>query len=99
MTLLELFCAVDDFCQYFSRQHAPQLASRAGKRVRQPGLCASEIMTIVIHFQQSGYRDFKAYYTKQVQVHLCSEFPELTSITDAEVAREKFFDTSLILLL
>lgn len=36
-------------------------------------------MTIVIHFHQSGYRDFKNYYTKQVQVHLRSEFPHLVS--------------------
>jgi hypothetical protein len=79
MTLLELFCDVDDFCQYFSRQHAPQLSSRTGRRVRQPGLCESEIMTIVIHFHQSGYRDFKDYYTKHVQVHLCNDFPELVS--------------------
>lgn len=79
MTLLELFCAVDDFWQSFSRQPAPQLASRAGKRVRQPGLCESEIMTLVIHFHQSGYRDFKDYYTKHVQVHLRSEFPQLVS--------------------
>jgi hypothetical protein len=79
MTLLELFCDVDDFCQHFSRQHAAPLSSRAGKRVRQPGLSESEIMTIVIHFHQSGYRDFKDYYTKHVQIHLCSAFPELVS--------------------
>ena len=36
-------------------------------------------MTIVIHFHQSGYRDFKDYYTKQVQVQLRSEFPQLVS--------------------
>ena len=36
-------------------------------------------MTIVIHFHQSGYRDFKDYYTKYVQAHLRSEFPRLVS--------------------
>jgi hypothetical protein len=36
-------------------------------------------MTIVIHFHQSGYRDFKDYYTKEVQAHLRSEFPHLVS--------------------
>jgi hypothetical protein len=63
MTLLELFCDVDDFCQFFSRQQALQLPNEAGKRVRQAGLCESEIMTIVIHFHQAGYRNFKTYYT------------------------------------
>jgi hypothetical protein len=79
MTLLELFCDVDDFCQYFGRHHTLVLSSEAGKRVRQPGLSESEIMTIVIHFHQSGYRDFKDYYTKYVQVRLRAAFPHLVS--------------------
>jgi len=36
-------------------------------------------MTIVIQFHQSGYRDFKDYYTKHVQAYLHSEFPRLVS--------------------
>jgi hypothetical protein len=36
-------------------------------------------MTILIHFHQSHYRTFKAYYTQQVQVHLRREFPHLVS--------------------
>ena len=36
-------------------------------------------MTILIHFHQSHYRTFKAYYTEHVQVHLSSEFPHLVS--------------------
>jgi DDE family transposase len=39
----------------------------------------SEMMTIVILFQQSHYRTFKAYYTEYVQRHLRSEFPTLVS--------------------
>jgi hypothetical protein len=38
-------------------------------------------MTILIHFHQSHYRTFKAYYTEYVQVHLTSEFPRLVSYT------------------
>ena len=79
MTLLELFCDVDDFCQMFSQQQKPHLPPRTGKRVRQPGLCESEIMTLVIHFHQSGYRNFKTYYTEHVQRHLHAEFPGLVS--------------------
>ena len=37
------------------------------------------MMTIVILFQQSHYRTFKAYYTEYVQRHLQSEFPTLVS--------------------
>jgi hypothetical protein len=80
MSVLELFCAVDDFCQAFEpvfRQHL--LAVAKGCRQRASGLCLSEVMTIVIHFHQSHYRDFKHYYTHYVQVYLCDEFPGLVS--------------------
>jgi hypothetical protein len=50
-----------------------------GRRVRAAGLGESEIMTILIHFHQSHYRDFKAYYTQHVQHHLKAEFPTLVS--------------------
>jgi len=79
MSLLELFCDVDDFMIRFAPQlNAMQL--RAGEqRERQGQLCPSEVMTILIHFHQSHYRTFKAYYTEHVQVHLSREFPHLVS--------------------
>lgn len=79
MTLLELFCDVDDFCQQVQSQEPKQLPARSGQRRRQPGLSESEIMSIVIHFHQSSYRNFKDYYIKQVQAHLRAEFPGLVS--------------------
>lgn len=36
-------------------------------------------MTIVIHFHQQGYRDFKHYYQRHVYQHLVTEFPGLVS--------------------
>ncbi len=36
-------------------------------------------MTILIHFHQSHYRAFKAYYTEHIQVPLKGEFPHLVS--------------------
>jgi hypothetical protein len=79
MSLLELFCDVDDFMLHFTPSwKAEQLA--AGKQRERAGqLCPSEIMTILIHFHQSHYRTFKAYYMKHVQVHLTNEFPHLVS--------------------
>lgn len=79
MSLLELFCDVDDFCQACWQTQPKQLVSKTGQRLRQSQLSESEMMTIVIHFHQSAYRDFKDYYTKQVQVNLKSEFPHLVS--------------------
>jgi hypothetical protein len=79
MSLLELFCAVDDFWLAFApRWKALQLAT-GKQRLRAGQLCPSEIMTLLTHFHQSQYRTFKAYYTEHVQVHLRSEFPRLVS--------------------
>jgi hypothetical protein len=39
----------------------------------------SEVMTIVILFQSSGFRNFKTYYTGHVCAHLRKEFPGLVS--------------------
>jgi Transposase DDE domain len=81
-SLLELFCDVDDFCQAFLPKWRRQLLS-AGEiqRQRKRSLSLSEIMTILIHFHQSHYRDFKAYYTDYVLVRLRGEFPGLVSYT------------------
>ncbi|HLZ63601.1 MAG TPA: ABC transporter substrate-binding protein, partial [Ktedonosporobacter sp.] len=56
----------DAFSQSFKEQR-----ERAGQ------LCDSEVMTLLIHFHQSHYRHFKAYYTEHVQIYLRSEFPHL----------------------
>lgn len=79
MSLLALFCDVDDFCQQWQAQQPTSLPAVSGQRRRQPRLIDSEIMTIVIHFHQSGYRNFKDYYIKYVQAHLQREFPNLVS--------------------
>jgi hypothetical protein len=75
MSLLELFCDVAAFCQLAQQQTLPS----SGRQGRQPGICESEVMTILIHFHQSGYRDFKCYYLYHVQTHLRAEFPYLVS--------------------
>ena len=42
-------------------------------------LSLSETMTIVVYFQQSGYRNFKTYYKEYVMIHLRRAFPDLVS--------------------
>ncbi len=82
MSLLELFCHVDDFCHNFQAQWEPVLLAHSVKhRHRARRLSLSEVMTILIHFHQSHYRDFKAFYTRYVQKHLHTEFPGLVSYT------------------
>ncbi len=80
MSLLELFCHVDDFCQQFEPHWQHRLLQEGAiKRVKATQLSTSEIMTIIIHFHQAGYRNFKTYYTEYVQVHLRTEFPDLVA--------------------
>jgi hypothetical protein len=80
MSLLELFVDVDDFCQLFLPIWQKRLLSDGSrKRLRKGQLSISEIMTIIIYFHQSRYRDFKTYYLEHVCKHLCAEFPNLVT--------------------
>ena len=82
MSLLELFVEVDDFCKTFepwaASQQLPSQAS-GSKRGPKPVMSTSEVMTLVIHFHQQGYRNLKHYYQKHVCVPLQAEFPKLVS--------------------
>ena len=81
-SLLELFCHVDDFCQAFLPELEKHLLSSGiQQRRRARSLSVSEVMTILIHFHQSHYRNFKAYYNEHVLPYLRSEFPGLVSYT------------------
>lgn len=80
MSLLEIFCDVDDFMLIFDdwlKKHA--LTQAPSPRGRKTTLSMSEVMTIIIWFHQSHYRDFKAFYQKYVCQHLRAEFPNLVS--------------------
>ena len=79
-SLVELFVAVDDFWIIFRpRWHEHLLASGERQRIRASRLSESEVMTIVILFHQSHYRNFKAFYLEYVCRHLRREFPKLVS--------------------
>ena len=81
-SLLELFVHVDDFCQVFLPNLEHHLLSGGViQRRRTRSLSVSEVMTILIRFHQSHYRDFKAYYCEHVLRHLGAEFPGLVSYT------------------
>lgn len=80
MSLLELFCHVDDFCQTFEPHWQRTLVAQGTRRRNRSGqLSTSGIMTIVIRFHQSHYRDFKSYSCEHVLTHLRSEFPRAVS--------------------
>jgi hypothetical protein len=80
MDILPIFCDIDDFCQFFEALWKKRLLSEGERRRDRAGyLCLSEVMTIIVMFHSSAYRNFKAYYTEQVLKHYASAFPRLTS--------------------
>ena len=79
MSLVELFCHVDDFCQQYKAQAVRKQLPRGRRRGPKPNLCAIEIMTILIYIHSSRYRDFKTYYQRHVLKHRRLEFPGLVS--------------------
>lgn len=80
MSLLELFCHVDTFCQTFLPHWDQQLRAHGQRARRRTGhLAMSEVMTIVIYFHQMRFRDFKTYYLSYVLGHLQGEFPQAVS--------------------
>jgi len=62
---------------HWFKEHA--LTQKPSTRGRKTTLSMSEVMTIIIWFHQSHYRDFKAFYIQYVQKHLRAEFPQLVS--------------------
>ncbi len=81
-TIDALYCDVDDLKQQFYPEGERQQLESGKKRRRKKGVMTpSEIMTIVIHFHQSNYKDFKNYYLRHVHQYLRKEFPRLLSYT------------------
>ena len=81
MCLTTLFYKIDDFCQDFPSQttSTPLLDDGIKHRKRAGRMHLSEMMTIVILFHVSQYRNFKSFYKREVCEHLAREFPSLLS--------------------
>lgn len=77
MDFTSLFVDVDDFWQQFRPTYEQKLlADGTRKRRREPSLNMSEMMTILISFQSSNYRDFKHFYLFLYSHHQ-QDFPKL----------------------
>ena len=78
--LIAMFCEIDDFCKWFEPLYTQRLLHNGQRqRIRPTALALSEIMTIIVYFHNSHYRDFKHYYTEYVEGHLRPYFPALVS--------------------
>ncbi len=80
MDILPVFCDIDDFCLLFEPtwRHR-QLPAAPRQRHRAASLSLSEVMTIIVLFHASGYRNFKTFYLDYVCQHLAWAFPKLPS--------------------
>jgi len=61
--ITQVFCSVDDFCCEFEPwMKSKMLSDGTIQRKRKNGLSLSEIITILVCFHRSGYREFKKFY-------------------------------------
>jgi hypothetical protein len=81
LDLTQIFCDMDDFCQVLNRvgEGMPKLPYDGEAKSYNSKLSLSEVMSIVIAFHGSGFRNFKSFYTLQVLPHWKSAFPNLVS--------------------
>ncbi|MCW7546918.1 IS982 family transposase [Photorhabdus sp. APURE] len=78
--LVEIFCDVDDFCRFFIPQSEQFcLDSEHRLRRRQGHMYPSGIMTILILFHLSHYRNFKHFYLEYIWKYHHNDFPTLLS--------------------
>ncbi len=80
--LTELYCDIDDCCQYYQaqiKQHLLELKSNKQTRNRACKISISEIITILILFHQIKYKNFKNYYNFYFNRLLHKDFPNLPS--------------------
>jgi hypothetical protein len=77
LQLIRIFCQIDDFCKAFEKYSPNKLLTGLSKGKRGPacGLALSEIMTILICFQSSKYRDFKNFYKGFLLTYYKCYFP------------------------
>jgi len=81
--LTRIFCDIDDFCKelngYMQNKLLPSPNGSSVRRGPASYLSDSEIMTILIFFQSSSFRNFKHFYTGFLCVYWEKEFPILPS--------------------
>lgn len=77
--LTTIFYYTDEFCKFFLQESKNHLIFNESTNQFQSAMRLSEIMTIMIYWHQSGYKNFKSFYTKHLLIHLRNEFPRAVS--------------------
>ena len=79
--ITELYCFIDDFtksCKEVIQSKQIALNGKYNRPTRIPGLDESEIIAIILLFQQSPCKNFKYFYKSYLQLYK-HEFPEMPS--------------------
>ncbi len=79
MDFTELFCSIDDFIKLMSERQDPKKSFFSSSR-RGPScqMSLSEILTIIVGYHDSGFKNFKKYYFYLSLQHK-NDFPKLLS--------------------
>jgi len=100
MHVLQIYCKIDDFCKEISVELNKKSILPDGKKHRNKpcSLSLSEIMTIMILFHLSNFRNFKHFYLSQMFCHMRCAFPHLVSYNRfVELMRTAFVPLILFL--
>lgn len=83
MTLTRIFYEIDEFCQELKQgilnKKIIEGKNKSIVRNKESRMYLSEVLTIIVLFHLSGYRNFKNYYVKYISVYLRKAFPQLVS--------------------
>ena len=66
--LVNIFCHIDDFCKVLEKEKNKNLIGNDKNAGRKPRLSMSEILTIIIYYQMSGFKNFKIYYLLNLMI-------------------------------
>lgn len=79
MDNVTVFCEIDDFCKVFEVVWRKHLLGNGRARNRRSQFSLSEVMTILVMYHASGYKNLKAFYLQEIGLKYRKEFPHQLS--------------------
>jgi IS5 family transposase len=77
--IVTLFCEIDDFYKVFEQVSKRRQIGARRVRNRKSQLSPAEVMTILVMYHESGYKNLKSFYLREIGLHRRREFPRLVS--------------------
>nr|WP_240543745.1 hypothetical protein [Spirosoma foliorum] len=73
---------MDDFVTPFEQWLASRTLTESGQPTRQTDLTASEIITLLVYYHHSGYKNFQYYYQRLVSTRWLLTFLNWSVMAD-----------------